>query len=166
MLFVYIISTIARKIKQMQTELKSKLDELKQLNRSRYEYVIARSSGLSITDATDRIGVSRSWYYNYSQEERDEMERIAHELHHSQVVQAMVLLEQVALEAAQVKYAGLKSNREEIQQRSATEILDRVGVKVPEEQRVEFEGRITHRGLEQALIAIYGNRNKQSTDME
>lgn len=150
----------------MISELKKQLEELKLLNRCRFDFVIARSKGLSITDATESIGVSRQWYYNFPQEERDKLDKLAMELQHAQVVQAMLLLEQVALEAAQVKYAGLRSKREEIQQRSATEILDRVGVKVPEEQRVEFEGRITHRGLEQALIAIYGNRNKQSTDME
>lgn len=107
------------------SDLKAQLESLKQLNRSRFDYVIARAQSRSITDALERIGFSSPWYYRFSEEERAKLEGLAMELHAYQTLKAFYILEQAVADAAEIKVSGLKDRDSKIKQASATEILDR-----------------------------------------
>lgn len=106
-------------------ELQEKLEALKRLNRNRFDYVLARAHQPSIDAAVKEIGLSPSWYYKFPEEERNELETLADELHYEARIQAILILEQATIEAARVKVDGLKSKDKRLAQDAATEILDR-----------------------------------------
>jgi hypothetical protein len=105
--------------------LQQSLNELKQANRGRFAYVLARAEGLGVDDACERAGYGKSWYYRFDQEERDRLEEIATALHHEEIELAHQMLTQVLPEATKVKIGGLKSRDEKIRQAASTEIMDR-----------------------------------------
>lgn len=119
--------------------LREQLETLKRLNRNRFDYVLARSSCQDVSEALEEIGMSRAWYYKFSSEEREELERLAEELHIERKIQAELILGQAVNKAAQVKADGLDSKDSRIKQASATEILDRVLGKPT--QRTELTGK-------------------------
>lgn len=122
-----------------------KLESLRQLNRGRFDYVIARAHKRSISAALDEIGVSPKWYYSFSEEERKQLEDLADDLHKQKKIQAELILAEALPEAAQVKADGLRSEDERIRQDSASEILDRnLGkAKQVSENKTEVAGELT-----------------------
>ena len=102
-----------------------KLEDLKALNRERFDYVLARSRLSTIAASLAEINKSDAWYYRFSEEERAYLEQLATELHYERKVQAEQILDQAVVDAALVKVEGLRSRRENIKQEAATEILDR-----------------------------------------
>ena len=134
-------------------ELRQKLDELRSLNRSRYDYVIARAECKSKEDAFRQSGCSKQWFYGFSEVERDELERLAHELHHAKVMHAALILEDATVKAAQVKVEGLRGIG---RQETASEILN--GMQVwPKKQSIDINLHVD--GLDQILGAVYGSSN-------
>lgn len=106
--------------------LQTKLEELKRLNRNRFDFVLARSRLSSNDAALNEISLTKGWYYKFSEEERRYLEELANELHYEQAIQAVLILTSKVNDAAQIKVEGLKSTDKRIQQDVASEILDRV----------------------------------------
>lgn len=123
--------------------LKEKLEELKRLDRGRFDYVIARSEGLSVEGALKRIGRSKGWFYGLGEEERKRLDDMANELHYEIAISAMMLLSENVLEAVRVKVKGLRSGNERIRQQVATEIIDRVLGKAGENVNVSGNVGVT-----------------------
>lgn len=105
--------------------LQERLEEIKRLNRSRFDFVLARSDTDSNQEAYTAIKKSESWFYKFSELEREELIKLADELHYSKAIKAQLILQEAADEAARVKVNGLRSRDQKIQQASASEILDR-----------------------------------------
>lgn len=124
--------------------LQDRLDELKKLNRNRFDYVLVRSRTRSITEALEEIRLSYGWWTGFSKEERDELEALADELHKEKRMQAEMMLMQSLVDAVKVKVDGLKSKDRNIQQGAATEIMDRVLGKAtqPTDNKVTVSGVI------------------------
>jgi len=116
--------------------LLEELETLKALNRDRFDYVLARAHCKSVTAALLEIEKTDGWYYRFTQDERDLLEKLATELHYAQRIQSELMLEQTVVEAAQVKIDGLRSKKDVIRQDVATEILDRVHGKPKQRQEV------------------------------
>lgn len=106
--------------------LQEQLETLKGLNRSRFDYVLARAQSQDVSEALKKIGLSRSWFYKFNEAERSQLEELAEQLHRTQALKAFYILEQAAGDAAVIKVEGLKSRDKRLQQATATEILDRV----------------------------------------
>jgi hypothetical protein len=120
--------------------LMDRLEELKNLNQSRFDFVRARASTTDNIRAIEMIGKSKSWYYTFSEEERNRLEALAHELHYARAVQAELMLQDAVEEAAQVKVEGLREEDPRIRQAASTEILDRVIGK--SEDRLKVTGKV------------------------
>ena len=82
------------------------------------------------------IGVSRSAFYKWPEDEREVLRDMAQRLKADVQLRVMQLLEGAAEEAALVKVAGLKSRNETVKQSVASEILDRVLGKPTQRQEV------------------------------
>lgn len=120
--------------------LLEELEKLKALNRDRFDYVLARAHCKSVTAALLEIDKTDGWYYRFTLEERDLLERLASELHYAQRAQSELLLEQAAVKATLVKIEGLESRKEVVRQDASTEILDRVHGKPKQRQEVTGDG--------------------------
>src|SRR3990172_7389835 len=123
-------------------ELEQKLEDLKRLNRNRFDYVLKRSSTNSKAAAYTAAGLSESWYYNFSEDERKLMEDLADELHYEKAIQAELILRDAAPEAAAVKVKGMASFDQRVKQQAATEILDRTIGKPGDNSKLHVEGSI------------------------
>jgi hypothetical protein len=113
----------------MNNTLQERLDTIKDLNRGRFDYVLERSKTPqpSIDQACRNIGKTKSWFYQQlSENEREDLEKLAEDLHKSKAIHALVILENATEQAAQVKVNGLSARDPRIQQAASTEILDRV----------------------------------------
>lgn len=147
------------RIRQM-NELQEKLKGLQELNRQRFDYVLARATGVTIEKAAIKANRTRKWYYSFPKKERDELEMMANELHYDRITQAILILEDHAAIAAGVKVDGMDSEDERIRQGASSDILDRLGVKSVEKSQVEHSVREeTLRSLDDMLEKIYGNRD-------
>lgn len=93
------------------------------LETAHLEYVIARSRTTTDAAAYGEIGVAKSTFYTW--ENRENLNALADQLKRQRALKAMLLLEESAEHAAQVKVGGLDSADEKIKQGVATEILDR-----------------------------------------
>jgi vacuolar-type H+-ATPase subunit H len=133
-------------------DLQSKLEELRAMNRNRFDYVLVRARSRSISAALEEIGLTSKWYYAFSEGERKHLEELADDLHKEKRMQAEMILAQAMPEAATVKVEGLKSKDRRIQQDSASEILDR-GLGKPI-QKNELTGK-DGKDLPAAIINVY-----------
>lgn len=115
-------------------QLEERLERIKQLNRGRFDYVMLRAQRPqpTIEEASDKMGRNRKWYYDLPQEERAELEALADDLHKNTVIHAFMILQQAAVEAAQVKTKGLQERDPRVRQAAATDILDRTVGKAEE----------------------------------
>lgn len=120
-----------------ETELKTAIEELKG-DRAKFDYVIERSSSVSVEGALKAAGRSKGWFYGLPKEEQQRLEELANELHAAAKLRAVQILDEALVEAAQVKTGGLRSRNETVKQNAATEILDR-GLGKPT-QRQEVTG--------------------------
>lgn len=119
-----------------------RLETVRQLNRGRFDYVLerARMPQPTVEEACNRIGRHRNWFYNLAAEDREELERLADELHKAKAIHAQLVLDEAAEQAARVKVDGLGSRDQRVRQAAATEILDRT-VGKPEDS-VKVKGGI------------------------
>ena len=142
---------------QPQAELKQKLDELKTINRNRFNYVLARANTSSIKDACEQIGLTQSWYYKFSDEDRAALEDLAAELHYEKVMQAMLMLEDSAAKAASVIIDDLDVRDRKLRQSAARDNLDRVGAKAPDKREIDVNATVNITGLAEMLARAYGS---------
>jgi uncharacterized protein YcgL (UPF0745 family) len=123
--------------------LTEKLEALKNLNRRRFDYVLARAQVDEIQKALEMVGLTKGWYYQFPPAEREELEKLAEELHYEHGLAAFYTLVQVSQRAAQVKAEGLDSLNEKVRQAAATDILDRVLGKPKQPVETESDGKLT-----------------------
>jgi N-methylhydantoinase B/oxoprolinase/acetone carboxylase alpha subunit len=111
--------------------------ELNRLSDQRLEYVMARSRVNSGAQAIRDSGISRATFYSWSQDERDKLDEIAQQIKRSVAIRIINKLEEHADDAVMALIGTLKSRNENIKQKAAIEILDRVIGKST--QRVEAD---------------------------
>lgn len=126
-------------------ELTSKLEEIKKLNRRRFDYVMARAHTDSISAAMEKSGVSRGWYYEFSEEERAYMERLAEELHYAHVVNAQYKIQELLDEAVEVVASSMRERDKRVRLEAAKYAIDTAGVKAPAKSEVKQTGDVTIR---------------------
>ena len=88
-------------------------------------YVISRSKSVSTAEALRNAGLGKNVYYKWTEEEREYLEEVAYKLQRENAVRAMMILQDNAVKAAEVKVEGLKDRDSRVKQSVATEILDR-----------------------------------------
>ncbi len=103
-------------------DLKTLLDKLED---HRLDYVMARSKCRSTSEALRESGVSRNTFYSWDESERTRLDELAQRFKRETGARALMILQDAAAEAAEVKVAGLKSRDERVKQAASTEILDR-----------------------------------------
>lgn len=126
-------------------ELTNKLEEIKKLNRRRFDYVMARAHTDSISAAMDQAGVSRGWYYEFPEEEREYMERLAEELHYAHVISAQYKIQGLLDEAVDVIASSLRERDKRVKLDAAKYAIDVAGVKAPAKSEVKQTGSMTVR---------------------
>lgn len=126
-------------------ELTEKLEEIKKLNRRRFDYVMAKSDMEDVKAACEKIGVSRQWYYNFSDEERAYMDRLAEELHYAHVIKAKYALHELLGDAVIVIKESIDGRDKRIKLEAAKYALDTAGVKAPTKTEVKQSGDVTIR---------------------
>lgn len=145
---------------KIEQDIRNSLDELRQLNQSRYEYVLARSQSSSVSEALAACGRSSAWFYTFHPEERDRMEQIAMDIRHQRTLQAELLLQQAATDAARVLVDDLKYGRDRrVRQQAAKEILDRVGLVKVEKIEADVTENVNVTRFDDALQRIYGDQS-------
>jgi len=100
--------------------------ELDKLTDQRLDYVIARSRVNTDSQALRDAGINRSSFYSWTLEERTALNELAQRVKREVALRAVMVLQDAAEDAAQVKVSGLKSRNEHVKQSASTEILDRV----------------------------------------
>jgi hypothetical protein len=138
--------------------LEERLETLKDLNRNRFDFVLAYSNLGDVRHALKEIGMSKSWYYKYSEAERAELEKMGDELHRETALHAWYILASAAPEAAQVKLLGLNDKNSWIRQTVASDILDRTTKRLP--AKVEVNHRVDE--FDEIMNRIYGNQPSNS----
>jgi hypothetical protein len=88
-------------------------------------YVVSRSKSVSTAEALRNAGIGKNVYYKWTEEEREYLEEVAYKLQRENAVRAMMILQDNAIKAAEVKVAGLTDRDSRVKQSVATEILDR-----------------------------------------
>lgn len=114
--------------------------ELDSLTDQRLDYVLARSRVNSDSHALRDAGISRSTFYGWTLEEREHLNELAQRVKREAALRAMMVIQEAAEAAAQVKVGGLKSKNEHIKQDAATEILDRIVGKAINKTEVSGSG--------------------------
>jgi hypothetical protein len=140
--------------------LEERLETLKDLNRNRFDFVLAYSNHGDVRNALKEIGMSSSWYYKFTTEERAELEALGNELHRETTLRAWYILASAAPEAARVKLDGLKDKNGWIRQAAASDILERTTKKLPAKSKVELDAKVNiySEQAEQILERVYGNK--------
>jgi hypothetical protein len=137
------MSLMAYRPSGTERDLTDQLEALKRLNRRRFDYVLIRSRTDSIEATLAEMGVTKGWYYQFTLEERVELERLADELHYEQGVAALYALIDNSRKAAQVLAASLDSISEKVRLDAARDILDRVLGKAKQPVENEMGGSVT-----------------------
>jgi thermostable 8-oxoguanine DNA glycosylase len=88
-------------------------------------YVLSRAKAVTTAEALRNAGLGKNVYYKWTEEEREHLEEVAYRLQREQAVQAILVLQDSAKKAAEVKVAGLNERDARVRQSVATEILDR-----------------------------------------
>lgn len=114
--------------------------ELDKLTDQRLDYVLARSRVNTDSHAIREAGMSRSTFYAWSLEEREHLNELAQRVKREAALRAMMVIQDAAEAAAQVKVSGLRSKNEHVKQDAATEILDRTVGKAVNKTEVSGSG--------------------------
>lgn len=99
--------------------------ELDSLEDNRLAYVMARAMSTSDRQGYLDAGIAKNTYYSWPSEEREKLNNLAQRFKRETVARALMVLQDAAAEAAEVKVSGLKSRDERVKQAAATEIIDR-----------------------------------------
>lgn len=127
-------------------ELTEQLEELKLLDRRRFDIVIARSHCDDIMTALAEAGVSKSWYYLECDEtERARLDRLADQLHYAHVIKAQYRLQELLVEAVDVLGTSMRERDKRVRLDAAKYVLDAAGVKQPTKTEVRQTGNVTIR---------------------
>jgi len=120
------------------------LDDLRtildQLEDKRLDYVQARSRVNSDAAAIRECGMSKTAYYNWPEDERKRLNEIAQMFKRETAARALMVLQDAAVQAAEVKVSGLKDRDSRVKQSAASEILDRTVGKATEKIDVTSGG--------------------------
>ena len=114
--------------------------ELNKLEDSRLSYVMARSLVNSDAQGHRDAGISHASFYQWSKEEREELNALAQRIKRETVARAIMTIQDAADEAAKVKVLGLKDRDSRVRQAAASEILDRTVGKAQDKLDVTSAG--------------------------
>ena len=103
-------------------DLRTILDGLKD---KQLAFVMARVSSVSTAEALRTCGIGKSAYYDWPEDERKYLEDVAFRLQRESATRALMIIQDAAVQAAEVKVQGLKNRDDRIKQAASTEILDR-----------------------------------------
>jgi ACT domain-containing protein len=117
-------------------------DDLEKLDDKQLSYVIERSRVVKDIDGYRNAGISRSAFYEWPQDVRDQLNDLARRMKREAALKVKMILEEGAEDAAkllveQVVGAGRKVSAS-VRQKAAIEVLDRVAGKPT--QRSEISG--------------------------
>ena len=102
---------------------------LDQLEGRELDYVQARSESKSDAQAYQTAGISKSTFYGWSAERREQLNEYADELRRQTVFKAQMALADAAENAARKMIALLSAESETVQLNAAKDILDRTAGK-------------------------------------
>ena len=128
--------------------------ELDQLEDARLSYVTARSRVNSDRQGFLEAGIAKATFYTWPAAEREKLNALAQRFKRETAERALMILQDAAALAAEVKVSGLKSRDERVKQAAATEIIDRTIGKT--DQPISGEVNI--------VVTIKENDRVQNTD--
>lgn len=134
--------------------IQEELEHLKQENALMYQFVIERSLTGRTVDALHAIGRTDSWLSKYT--DRQYLLDLADRLRADNAASALELLKSAALKATRRLIADLDNRDPKIRQVAYKDLLDRVGVRVPDKQQLEIVAPAAVRVLEDVLMQVYG----------
>jgi hypothetical protein len=105
------------------TDLRTELDNLQD---QRLDYVLARSKVNSDAQGYKDASISKATFYSWAATEREYLNELSQRIKREVATRVLMVLQDNAEEAANVKVKGLKSKNEHIKQDVASEILDRI----------------------------------------
>ena len=100
--------------------------ELDQLEDARLDYVMARSKVNSDAQAIRQSGVPKATFYSWSKEERDHLNEIAQKIKRNITLRMIAKLEESGEDAVDALLTTLKSRNENVKQKAAIEVIDRI----------------------------------------
>ena len=100
--------------------------DLDKLEDNRLDYVVARSQVNSDAEGYRNAGIAKATFYSWSKEERENLNQLAQKFKRAAATRALMIIQEAAPKAAEVKVKGLESRNERVKQDVSTEILDRV----------------------------------------
>lgn len=99
--------------------------DLELLEDAQLDYVVARSKVRTDAQGFRDAGIPKSTFYKWPEETRNYLNELAQRVKRESALRAIMILQDAAEDAANVKVQGLESRKEHIKQAAATEILDR-----------------------------------------
>lgn len=106
--------------------------ELNQLSDLRLIYVMARSKVNSDAAALRDSGLSKATFYGWELSEREHLNELAQAIKRSVAIRIITKLEDAGEDAVNALLATLKSRNENVKQKAAIEVLDRIIGKAPQ----------------------------------
>ena len=100
--------------------------ELDQLEDARLDYVMVRSRVNSDAQAIRESSVPKATFYCWSKEERDHLNNLAQKIKRNVTLRMITELEKSGEDAVKALLATLKSKNENVKQRAAIEVIDRI----------------------------------------
>jgi glutamyl-tRNA reductase len=100
--------------------------ELDHLEDARLEYVMARSKVNSDAQAIRQSRVPKATFYSWSKEERDNLNELAQKIKRNITLRMIAKLEEAGEDAVDALLTTLKSRNENVKQRAAVEVIDRI----------------------------------------
>jgi len=100
--------------------------ELDQLEDARLDYVMARSRVNSDAQAIRDSGVPKATFYCWDKEERDHLNELAQKIRRNVALRMIAKLEEAGEDAVNALLSTLKSRNENVKQKAAVEVIDRI----------------------------------------
>ena len=100
--------------------------ELDQLEDQRLDYVMTRSRVNSDAQAIRESGVPKATFYCWPKEERDKLNELAQKIRRNVALRMIAKLEDAGEEAVDTLIKTMKSRNENVKQRGAVEVIDRI----------------------------------------
>lgn len=134
--------------------LQEELETLKAENVLMYQFVIEKSITNSNQKALQAINRTESWLSKYA--DRVYLNDLSDRLRADNVTSALELLKSAAYKAVKQLIADLDNRDPKVRQTAYRDLLDRVGVRVPDRQQLEIVAPAAVRVLEDVLMQVYG----------
>ena len=130
--------------------------ELDHLEDQRLDYVMARSRVNSDAQAIRESGVPKATFYCWAKEERDHLNELAQKIRRNVALRMIAKLEDAGEDAVDALLKTMKSRNENIKQRAAVEVLDRVLGKPTQ----PVKGDLTSDGEKLSINLIVNQKNE------